>query len=56
MFTLSIYGLKGQQALSPGHRPGCKGGEYIRPVRAKELQNNNAFALDAIYPGQYSGL
>lgn len=44
MIMLSINGLKGQQELSPEHRPMCKCGGYIRPEREKVL-DAKAFAL-----------
>jgi len=37
-------GLKGQQAISPGQRPGYRA-DNVRPERAKALSESNAFAL-----------
>ena len=42
--TKGKNGLKGQQAHSPGHRPGYECNGDVRPVRAKEF-DNKAFAL-----------
>jgi hypothetical protein len=50
----SINGLKGQQAASPGQRPGYKYVGYIRPERAKAI-NSNAFALTGrVFLGVYT--
>ena len=52
MLILSINSLKGQQALSPGHRPGYRCSGYMRPERAKAVlaptgraERGAAFAL-----------
>ena len=39
-----IDGLKGQRALSPGHRPGLKSGATFALKGQKHSPTNNAFA------------
>ena len=45
MSPLRRNGLKGQQARSPGYRPGWGGVKFLRPARAKAFIRDNAFAL-----------
>ena len=46
MMLVSIGGLKGQQAYSPGQRPGYGNDSVmVAPQGQKQLTTNNAFAL-----------
>ena len=46
MMLVSIGGLKGQQAYSPGQRPGYGNDPVmVAPQGQKQLTTNNAFAL-----------
>jgi len=62
MNTLCKNGLKGQQAISPGHRPGYTAGAANALQGQKNLFCNNAFALSGrsffklFYPGRCPGL